>query len=312
MFTCFAEENFHMNGTLETLRVQNEALLFQLRQGQHLCHQILKSAEDRKCLNGRLRPLPESIESRLIDRNETRSNVEISETSPEKSRTVRNLMAKKFFVRCTEQSRNQIDSGLTQLAESKNRNVDSLASRNKNTPKSILKSRKIVDDNVKVDSKFVHTPTYNALSRSEHLNFSYSEDGDLEIAKNTFLREQKETDNQDTKAEESDRSYISWNLAGNAGQKSTNRNGFLENEDVEASRKDQLLLDAGNDRKNVAVVESLKHRPKSLLCDSETSDSSSTQVSVLLAVDKCCFHHLPSRPHGQNPPSHTHTLLEHG
>lgn len=43
------------------------------------------------------------------------------------------------------------------------------------TPKSILRHRKLIDDNVKVESKYEHTPTTSRSRRRRGLNFSYSD-----------------------------------------------------------------------------------------------------------------------------------------
>lgn len=43
------------------------------------------------------------------------------------------------------------------------------------TPKSILRHRKLIDDNVRVESKYVHTPTTSRTRTRRNLNFSYSE-----------------------------------------------------------------------------------------------------------------------------------------
>ena len=49
------------------------------------------------------------------------------------------------------------------------------------TPKSILKHRKIIDDNVRVESEYQHTPYVSPKSKG--LNFSYSNVDDITLAK---------------------------------------------------------------------------------------------------------------------------------
>lgn len=50
------------------------------------------------------------------------------------------------------------------------------------TPKSILRHRKLIDDNVKVESKYEHTPTTSRSRRRRGLNFSYSDAIDSDSA----------------------------------------------------------------------------------------------------------------------------------
>ena len=60
------------------------------------------------------------------------------------------------------------------------------------TPKSILKRRQIIEDNIRVESQYPHTPTNKATPKHKGLNYSYSDVDDLKIASENSRRETEE------------------------------------------------------------------------------------------------------------------------
>jgi len=116
------------------------------------------------------------------------------------------------------------------------------------SPKSILKRRKIIDDNVKVESQYDHTPAGSPNPDSRGLNFSYSDVGEF--------------DDGDTG---SYRSSIGMDVS----YADSNRSSLLPDNHLtmpmyaqKLVKRDTLLRDSGNDRKNAAVVKSLYERPQ--------------------------------------------------
>jgi len=171
------------------------------------------------------------------------------------------------------------------------------------TPKSILRHRQIIDRNVRVESKFDHTPTTNARSRRHRrgLNFSYSDvdeaqlfgrklksvNFDVDSKKSKACSQSQAVDLTSQPSEAHDETQIkglmSSSLAGDTLPSSTQSYYYAPNATDSAENSvdtrgssaarttapEGLLLHAGNDRQNAQIVRELESRSKSYLFSSD-------------------------------------------
>ena len=113
------------------------------------------------------------------------------------------------------------------------------------TPRSILKHRKIIDDNVHVESKYVHTPIAQRTPqlRNNGLNYSYS-NVDESFTAAVFRESTDSRVSLPTYSRATDGSYLE-------EYPCSNRNGDGSfPDDLETSRTQGLLFDPSNDRQN--------------------------------------------------------------
>ena len=155
------------------------------------------------------------------------------------------------------------------------------------TPRSILKHRKIIDDNVHVQSEFTHTPVSLVTPRGKYgLNYSYSDAGDVAMETSELSGNH---DNDHCYSNATDGSYIEEYLDENGSpsthspqnhnpSKPTSESNPAELSALEELIKDRLLLHSGNDRKNASIVNDLSNRPKSYVFAS-TDGSGEPEVS---------------------------------
>lgn len=75
------------------------------------------------------------------------------------------------------------------------------------TPKSILRHRRIIDENVKVESKYEHTPTTSRSRRRRGLNFSYSDviDSDSAVLRSKSVNFSDSVESSDQQEQENKR-----------------------------------------------------------------------------------------------------------
>ena len=260
-----------MEQQLKTLRLQNQALLLQLRQGQQNCHNVISSLKSGNCYFEAANVV--SDQSSVEHESNKSTNIKIVRPNLEAIKARENLKSKHRHLAqgmdtCDATTRSVMNGSLTTDTA-----VSSPVTSKTETPKSILKRRKIVDDNIKVDSKYQHTPTYKASPKNKHLNFSYSEVDDLEMAKARYLRE-SDNDVEDTML---DGSYLEERKAGKE-HNTTNQDFPKAVDSVEELLRERLLFDSGNDRKHAAVVEALKSRPKSILFEETAKEAKQTKV----------------------------------
>ena len=125
------------------------------------------------------------------------------------------------------------------------------------TPKSILKRRKIIDDNVHVESRYDHTPLPYVTPREKKLNFDYSDDLDADMTGSDFHSDRHTLDGSFSEKGSSISQPYSYRPTV-SGVPS-------------ALQRDFLLRDSGNDRRNAAIVKTLDSRPKSVIFDNHTA-----------------------------------------
>jgi len=186
------------------------------------------------------------------------------------------------------------------------------------TPKSILRHRQIIDKNVRVESKFDHTPTNVRSHRHRRgLNFSYSEVDDAELfgrrTKSVNFdvvdskKSERESDAENTMADNhlhmsQVRSLKSSSFAGNTLPASTRFYDAPDASDlVEMSVNGSgacaasklasggLLLETGNDRQNAKIVRELESRSRSDLFSTDQPLVTSTSTSVSRSQVLCHF-----------------------
>ena len=135
------------------------------------------------------------------------------------------------------------------------------------TPQSILKHRKMIDDNVKVSSKFNHTPIHGLAHRN--LNFSYSDANMDEIDILKKIVRDKMGEKRTDASLCSDDSRLLESITSRSDRTSTRAKSQQLSEELEDLLKRKRLLDSGNDRTNAPIVRDLSGRPKSVLFDEE-------------------------------------------
>ena len=128
------------------------------------------------------------------------------------------------------------------------------------TPRSILKHRKIINDNVKVDLECAHTPIKLVTPKSKHgLNYSYASTDDSMISSKLPGHECNSLNG----------SYVKECLG--SGNSVTDKVVGGNDEslcELDKLIKERLLLDEGNDRTNASLVRDLSKRPKSYIFQS--------------------------------------------
>lgn len=153
------------------------------------------------------------------------------------------------------------------------------------TPKSILRHRQIIDDNVVVKSKFDHTPTKNVRSRKHRrgLNFSYSDVDDAQLfghkaksvnfsvdssnctPESTF--QQTAASQDETQVKQPSASSAVDILPASSGlyyaPSLINSSGDFSEISNRSSIVSGLLLQTGNDRQNASIVRELESRSQS-------------------------------------------------
>jgi len=198
------------------------------------------------------------------------------------------------------------------------------------TPKSILRHRQIIDQNVHVESKFNHTPTANVHSRKHRrgLNFSYSDVDDAQLfgrktksvnfnvdskkvtsksnSQAADLNSQVSTSEEETKVKTSAALSSSditlpssqrFYYAPNATDSSENSADARTGSTTVKVASDRLLLQTGNDRRNAKIVRELENRPQSGLFSSDQPLDASTSGSQVLKNSICSsiLNHLYKR-----------------
>ncbi len=169
------------------------------------------------------------------------------------------------------------------------------------TPRSILKRRQIIEDNVKVDSKYAPTPvTGNTPKHKNGLNFSYSNVDDL------YITDQCHSTGKARYSDATDGSYIEEYCDGydgdsqgkaEAGMVTAEESANSKNETVAAvgtvhdlgdMMQEKLLLDSGNDRLNARAVLDLSQRPKSTIFSTDpeipTDTGNASTLSMLKVI----------------------------
>lgn len=148
------------------------------------------------------------------------------------------------------------------------------------TPKSILKRRKIIDDNVKVESKYAYTPTANKSGHKKSgLNYSYSDVDDLGLAmKLNAQRSEGRTPHSKSFTEATDGSYIEEYLDTHPDDlepdlKDTQKESYIGHK-VKPKTKtpSDLLQDSGNKKANKNIVTNFSQRSKSVVFKSDDPD----------------------------------------
>ena len=268
-----------MEQQLKTLRLQNQALLLQLRQGQQNCHDVINSF---KSGNNYFHAFNTSSEQTDVSEEcDGSRKIQIVHPKFEALKARESLKSKnKRLVQGMDENTRSITKPNVVMDDSLPTDaiISSQVPNRTETPKSILKRRKIVDDNIKVDSRYQHTPTYKACPRNKHLNFSYSEVDDLEMAKARYFRESNEI--------ESDSDVQDGILNGSyLEERESKKKTRMSEQDlpkgvdsIEELLRERLLFDSGNDRKHAVVVEALKKRPKSILFDETAKEVKQTKV----------------------------------
>lgn len=168
----------------------------------------------------------------------------------------------------------------------------SLQADGQETPKSILKHRKIIEDNIHVKSEFNDTPLKPRKSNGSGLNFSYSNVDDLELETLLPSYAKPKTDKINYFESKSSQSSKRTDTAAKKSptyQKATNgsyledmphnsSNSRSKSDFVEMPAENQsglqtkLLNDSGNDRPNAHIVRELNSRPKSFVFERENID----------------------------------------
>ena len=271
-----------MEQQLKTLRERNQTLLLNLQQGQRDCHDMIRSL---KSDNGKVELMSNVY---LFNENLQPKNMNVRIVPPSfevgKARKSMNCKKKRLPQGIDESARTEdkIFVPLTETAEQFNRKEISTYSPVRNrtgTPKSILKRRKIVDDHVKVDSKYEHTPPYKSSLENKHLNFSYSDVDDLETAKARYRAKESglESGSNSSADVSLDGSYLDKPFRDKTVL-TTDQQRLKPVDSIDALLRERLLLDSGNDRKNAAVVEALKKRPKSILLNETQKETKQSKV----------------------------------
>ena len=271
-----------MEQQLKTLRERNQALLLNLQQGQQDCYDMIRSL---KSENGEVDLMSSS---RLFNENlqPKTMNVRIVPPSFEVSNARKIMNCKK----------KRLPQGIDESTKTENKSFESLTETGKQfnakenssyspvrdragTPKSILKRRKIVDDHIKVTSKYEHTPPYKSSIENKHLNFSYSDVDDLETAKAQYLSKENglETGGNSCANISLDGSYLDKPFRDKTVP-TTEQPMPKAVDSIDTLLRERLLLDSGNNRKNADVVEALKKRPKSILFDETQKETKQTKV----------------------------------
>ena len=273
-----------MEQQLKTLRERNQTLLLNLQQGQRDCHDMIRLL---KSDNGDV----DLISKAYLP----------NEDLPPKSMTVR-IVPPSFEVEKARKSMNcknkRLPQGIDESAKTENRTFLPLTETSKQfsrneittyspvhgktgTQKSILKRRKIVDDHVKVDSKYEHTPPYKSSLENKHLNFSYSDVDDLETAKARYRAKESglESGSNSSADVSLDGSYLDKPFRDKTAL-TTEQQMPKPVDSIDTLLRERLLLDCGNDRKNAAVVEALKKRPKSILLNETQKETKQSKVGT--------------------------------
>lgn len=160
------------------------------------------------------------------------------------------------------------------------------------TPKSILKRRKMIDDNVQVESQFPHTPISHLTPRNPQLNYSYSDIDDLDIAQRLAELEHRDSiDKRQSYSDATNGSYLEERALSATkcppsklqttsaavpypDDKTKKKYTDIDKQlaEVDALMKKNRLQDAGNDRKHASIVRDLAQRPKAVVFDLEAPE----------------------------------------
>ena len=273
-----------MEQQLKTLRERNRTLLLNLQQGQRDCHDMIRSL---KSDNGKVELMSNVY---LFNENLQPKNMNVRIVPPsfevEKARKSMNCKNKRLPQGIDESAKteNRTFLPLTETSKQFNRNEITTYSPVRGrtgTPKSILKRRKIVDDHVKVDSKYEHTPPYKSSLENKHLNFSYSDVDDLETAKARYRAKESglESGSNSSADVSLDGSYLDKPFRDKTAL-TTEQQMPKPVDSIDTLLRELLLLDCGNDRKNAAVVEALKKRPKSILLNETQKETKQSKVGT--------------------------------
>ena len=151
-----------MDAQLETLREQNLALLQRLRQGQVNCHQIIDSIQSKDGTATSLAQSTGPVSTQDVSSSEQEVDVLTGSEAGNATRARESLRSKhRPLIQGTESVNAYFDTSNVNLEQSSGVLPDTPTSRkfasrtatpNRTTPKSILKHRKLIDDNVKVTS----------------------------------------------------------------------------------------------------------------------------------------------------------------
>ncbi len=283
-----------MDDCLETLRTRNQALLLQLHHGRQICRDVIKpflqEEQNYPSLDKATTMLSSSVDisSQIPERFKKFSEVSFLSDEVGKARDLLRSKSRKMRQDMNSNPNPQFnndDSDVESVKELQALSsvMDPGTANTRTPPKSILKRRKIVDDNVKVDSKFQHTPTYKSFPGHSGLNFSYSDVNDLELGRTR--NEKKKDDQKKSETVSLDESCVETTKQIN-GQldKETSVEKAQNRNDIERLLRNRLLRDAGNDRENAAIVETLQQRPKSVLFDTAAKEPFRNASGVRVCV----------------------------
>ena len=294
--------------SLQMLRQQNLLLLEQLRRGQNAMKDIFiaSSAISPKVFDGSVGASTAHSQSPGVRIHTPKKNVSFSENDLshiidlEKDHSATSPSNNKLQRRSPKRGRSpkrSLPQGLARDSFTNNNGLSgmvsvtmtstpnkSIADKN-DTPRSILKRRKIIDDNIRVDSKFAHTPTFGRSPKDNRgLNFSYSDYDDLNYQLQQMDIAGNVTDSQARGAHKysdaTDGSYIEEYLDTSVGDvendlrdikarkldqntASDSKKREAKAHEVEALLRERLVKDPGNDRDKAKVVLDLSKRPKS-------------------------------------------------
>ncbi|ELU09604.1 hypothetical protein CAPTEDRAFT_229371 [Capitella teleta] len=243
---------------LQALRLQNLSLLKRMHQGQERCHALVYGTGDSPgLLPHRTKPslrvtLPSHDSEPLRNSEvEVKTYPSPSKRTPGKKDQYRAAFdtsgaSTEDFSQCTTPPRTK-DTALSKA----------------DTPKSILKHRKIIDDNVIVESKFVHTPNAGKEKKKKGLNFSYSDVDDLDLA--------MELNAQRTRNANKTGSYIEESLDTSVRDLDLDED---ENLKMRTETQSKLLKDTGNCKGKKNIVTDFSRRSKSASAAAPSSGAS--------------------------------------
>ena len=131
--------------------------------------------------------------------------------------------------------------------------------------RSILKKRRIIDENVKVSSRFEHPELQGGATPKTHLNYSYSKVDEDDL--HNRLSELGNPKDEHTDSVKPTRLNFE------------EENFQDEKEEIHVSEKtEKLMIDPGNDRKNASIVRELTRRPTSVLYSPEDKSKAENKV----------------------------------
>lgn len=159
----------------------------------------------------------------------------------------------------------------------------------RSTPKSILKGRQIIEDNVRVQSKYEHTPNSKSSANRRSLNFEYSEMDDIDMLKKV-IRNQMEIDMALDESQRERRNLTEDQMSVDSYLQSMDSSLTSEQDASVATLVDRrLLTDTGNDRQHSAIIKELSKRPKSIVFDVNAPQGREDVSDLKLLTNQTCL-----------------------